>query len=159
MYRLGPTSSTFAPPGKPDILAFDLLLLYSLTKISSYKRPLPSTKSSCHLDSFPTFVISQSWKSKSLSESSDFLGNIWIGDNGSLCHWYNSDEGLFDTNAISEKVTVGNGKTMEAIKIGSLKSDVVQKDGASFQIMIEVKLFSDLWINVFTINKVLKNGF
>lgn len=96
----------------------------------------------------------------SMSESSDFSDNIWIGDSGASCHYYNSDEGLFNTKVVSEKITVANGKNMEGIKIGKLGCDVKQRDGKSFQITPqEVKFVPELWINLFSINKALKNGF
>ena len=57
----------------------------------------------------------------SVSENSEFSENIWIGDSGASCHYYNSDQGLFDVKDISERIMVGNGKTMEATKIGSLR--------------------------------------
>jgi gag-polypeptide of LTR copia-type/Zinc knuckle len=56
----------------------------------------------------------------SMSEGSEFTENIWIGDSGASCHYCNSDKGLFDIQEVSESITVGNGKTMEAIKIGKL---------------------------------------
>ena len=49
---------------------------------------------------------------------------------------------------------------MEAIKIGSLSCDVKQKDGTSFQgTLQEVKFVPELWINLCSISKALKNGF
>jgi hypothetical protein len=56
----------------------------------------------------------------SMSEGSEFSENIWIGDSGASCHYCNSDKGLFDIKEVSESITVENGKTMEAIKIGKL---------------------------------------
>ena len=56
----------------------------------------------------------------SMSEGSEFTENIWIGDSGASCHYCNSDQGMFDIQEVSESITVGNGKTMEAIKIGKL---------------------------------------
>ena len=50
----------------------------------------------------------------SVSETSESSENIWIGDSGTSCHQYNSDQGLFDVKVVSERITVGNGKTMEA---------------------------------------------
>jgi len=95
-----------------------------------------------------------------MSESFDFSDNIWIGDSGASCHYCNSDEGLFDTKVISDKITVANGKKMQGIKIGKLRCDVKQRDGISFQITPqEVKFVPELWINLFSINKALKNGF
>ena len=94
------------------------------------------------------------------SESSEFSENIWIADSGASCHYCNSDKGLFDTKEVSESITVGNGKTMEATKIGSLRCDVEQVNGKTFQVVLQdVKYVPELWVNLFSINKALKNGF
>ena len=96
----------------------------------------------------------------SVSENSEFSKNIWIGDSGASCHYCNCDQGLFDVKDVSERITVGNGKTMEATKIGSLRCNVEQVNGKTFQVVLqEVKFVPELWVNLFSINKALKNGF
>ena len=52
----------------------------------------------------------------------DFFENIWIRDSGASCHYCNSHQVLFDVKDISERITVGNRKTTEATKIGSLSA-------------------------------------
>jgi hypothetical protein len=48
---------------------------------------------------------------------------------------------------------------MEATKIGSLSCNVEEVNGNTFQILLqEVKFVPELWVNLFSINKVLKNG-
>jgi hypothetical protein len=73
----------------------------------------------------------------SMSEGSEFTENIWIGDSGASCHYCNSDKGLFDIQEVSESITVGNGKTMEAIKIGKLRCNVKQVNGKIFQVVLQ----------------------
>jgi hypothetical protein len=59
-------------------------------------------------------------------DNSEFSENIWIGDIGALFQYCNNDEGLFDVRDVCERITVGNGKTMEDTKIGSLRCNVEQ---------------------------------
>jgi hypothetical protein len=59
-----------------------------------------------------------------------------------------------------EDITVGNGNVMTATKIGKLRCEILQKNGESLVVTLEdVKFVPDLWINLFSIGKALKNGF
>ena len=85
---------------------------------------------------------------------------IWIGDSGASCHYCNSEEGLHDYTTISEEITVGNGNKMLAKKVGSLRCMVQQKNGEKFVVVLkDVKFVPELWVNLFSISKALKNGF
>jgi hypothetical protein len=54
----------------------------------------------------------------------------------------------------------GNGDSMKAIKVGSLKCHVIQLYGSSVNLALkEVKYVPELWVNFFCISKALKNGF
>jgi hypothetical protein len=49
---------------------------------------------------------------------------------------------------------------MKAIKVGSLKCHVIQINGSSVDVTVkEVKYVPELWVNLFSISKALKNGF
>jgi hypothetical protein len=49
---------------------------------------------------------------------------------------------------------------MKAIKVGSLKCHVIHINGSSIDVILkEVKYAPELWVNLFRINKALKNGF
>ena len=94
------------------------------------------------------------------SENEDLTSDIWICDSGACGHYCNFKEGLFDTRDINEEITIGNGKSMIAAKVGSLKCKVIQVDGSSLDVTLhEVKYVPELWVNLFSINKALKNGF
>jgi hypothetical protein len=67
----------------------------------------------------------------SISESSELLDIIWIRDSGASCHYCNSDKCLFDIKEVSESITVGSGKSMDATKIGDLCCDVEQVNESS----------------------------
>jgi hypothetical protein len=49
---------------------------------------------------------------------------------------------------------------MKAIKVGSLKCHVIQRNGSSVNMTLkEVKYVPELWVNLFSISKALKKGF
>jgi hypothetical protein len=85
---------------------------------------------------------------------------IWIGDSGASCHYCNDNEGLYEYITISKKITVGNGNVMIAKKVGKLRSGILQKNGEKLIVMLEnVNYVPELWINLFSIGKSLKDGF
>jgi hypothetical protein len=47
-----------------------------------------------------------------------------------------SIDGMFNILDIDEKVTIGNGEKMVAIKVGSLRCHVIQVDGSTLDIVI-----------------------
>ena len=86
--------------------------------------------------------------------------DIWICDSGACGHYCKSIEGMFDVKDIEEKITVGNGDSVMATKVGSLKRRVLQIDSSTLEITIkEVKFVPNLCANLFSINKAIKNGF
>jgi hypothetical protein len=49
---------------------------------------------------------------------------------------------------------------MKAIKVGSLKCHAIQLNGSSVDVTLkEVKYVPELWVNLFSISKAMKNGF
>jgi gag-polypeptide of LTR copia-type/Zinc knuckle len=94
------------------------------------------------------------------SENHNLSNDIWICDSGACGHYCNFKEGLFDVKEICEDITVGNGRTMTATMVGSLKCNVIQLHGPSLVITLhEVKYVPELWVNLFSLNRALKNGF
>jgi hypothetical protein len=69
-----------------------------------------------------------------VSKNTEFSENIWIEDSEASCHYCNNYLGLFNVIYFSEKVMVGNGKTMEATIIGSLRCKVEQVNEKTFQV-------------------------
>ena len=93
------------------------------------------------------------------SKTEKFTNDIWICDSGACCHYCISDEGLFDVKDIHESIKVGNGDTMMATKVGSLKCRTIQVDGSGIEITLhEVKYVPDLWANLFSVHQALKKG-
>jgi hypothetical protein len=94
--------------------------------------------------------------SKNGTPSDDF----WICDSGACGHYCKSIEGMFNLKDIAETITVGNGDSMTATKVGSLRRRVVQLNGSTLDIIInEVKYAPNLCANLLSINKAIKNGF
>ena len=86
--------------------------------------------------------------------------DIWICDSGACGHYCRFMEGLMNVRDINEEITIGNGHTMVATKLGDLKCEVTQVNGLKFDVVLkEVKYVPELWVNLFSINKALKNGF
>jgi hypothetical protein len=56
------------------------------------------------------------------SQNEILTDDIWIFDSGACGHYFKSDKGLFDFKDINEKITVENGESMKAIKVGSLNA-------------------------------------
>jgi hypothetical protein len=71
--------------------------------------------------------------------------DIWICDIGACGHYCNSTNGLFNIEEINESSTVGNGKSMTATKVGSLKCCTIPIDGSELDITLnEVKYVPEL---------------
>jgi hypothetical protein len=69
-------------------------------------------------------------------------------------------EGLRNVKGINEQITIGNGYTMVAAKLGDLKYEVTQVNGSKFEATLkEEKYVSKLWVNLFSIKKEVKYRF
>jgi hypothetical protein len=146
------------------------------TNFCSYCRKLGHDKKSCfkfkkkkaqsgHASNFNGNTDRQSYESQdvvftAISQNEILTDDIWICDSGACAHYCKLEKGLFDVKDINEKITVGNGKRIKAIKAGSLKCHVIQLNGSSVNMILkEVKYVPELWVNLFIISKALKNGF
>jgi hypothetical protein len=67
---------------------------------------------------------------------------------------------MFNGEDIKEIIKVGNGESMLANKVVSMKRQVIQLDGSVIDITLhEVKSVPKLWVNFISINKALNNGY
>ena len=72
----------------------------------------------------------------------------------------NNEYGMFNTKRISEKITVGNGKTIEATKVGKIKGVIQQQDGTTRNVIFDkVKFVPGLWCKLFSLPHALEQGF
>jgi hypothetical protein len=86
--------------------------------------------------------------------------DIWICESGACGHYCKSYKGLFKVKDINDNITVGNGESIKAIKVGNLKCHLIQFNGSSVDVTLkEVKYVPELWVNLFSISKPLKNVF
>jgi hypothetical protein len=94
------------------------------------------------------------------SKKERFIKDIRICDSGACRHCCKYPLGLFNVEEIKESIMVGNGNSIMENKIRSLKYWVVKIDGSRLDITHhEVKIVSELWVNMFSINKALKIGY
>jgi hypothetical protein len=80
-------------------------------------------------------------------------------DSGASTYMGNSNEGMYDVKEITEQVTIRNGKSLRAIKIGKLRRTVKQANGDTLDIVLpEYKFFPELQVNLFSLTKACDNG-
>jgi hypothetical protein len=67
---------------------------------------------------------------------------------------------MLNVEDIKESIAVGNGKSMMATIVESLKFRVIQLNGFRLDIaLVDINYVPELWVDLFSINKVLKNGY
>jgi len=89
-----------------------------------------------------------------------FKNTTWIADTGSSSHMTHSLKGMYDLRDYSSKISVGNGKAIEATKIGNWKGVFIDANGKKKKIVLEgVQYVPELMVNLFSLTKVMKNGF
>jgi hypothetical protein len=85
--------------------------------------------------------------------------NTWIADSGASTHIGNSDEGMTDVKVIDSPVQLGNEATLRATKIGRKHLTVMSRNGSKLNVVLQdYKYVPDLWVNLFTLTKYLKDG-
>ena len=95
-------------------------------------------------------------KIMSMCEDSKYL---WMGDSGSSCHFTNDDSGLFDWRPIKEGISLGDGRTVYATKIGTLRLEVHQRNGTKCIVYLpECKYIKSIPTNLFSITRALAHG-
>ena len=86
--------------------------------------------------------------------------DTFICDTGSSCHLTNSMEGMTNTRRDVCQIKIGSGQKMTSTIIGTKKVVAVQKDGSKQSIMLkDCRFVPELWVNLFSVNKALSNGF
>jgi len=85
--------------------------------------------------------------------------DIWMGDSGASTHMGNCEKGMFEVREVKESVKIGNGKSLEVKKVGKKRVTIIQKDGRKMDCVLDdYKFVPELWINLFSITKALKNN-
>ena len=84
--------------------------------------------------------------------------NIWLGDSGASNHMGWDERGMYDIKEVNLPIKIGSG-TIMATKIGKKRLTVVQKDGSNMDLILEdFILVPDLWVNLFSIMRAIKEG-
>jgi hypothetical protein len=93
-----------------------------------------------------------------ISKNKILTNDNWICDSNACGNYCKSDKDLFDVKDINDKITVGNGESMMAIKVENLKCHTIQLNGSCVNVTFKVvKYVPEFWLNLFS--EVLKNGF
>ncbi len=93
------------------------------------------------------------------NQSSGLPKDLFLADSGASTFMGNSDDGMYDVIEINDPITIGNGKTMRATKIGKRKMTVHQLDGSTLDVMLpDYKCVPELQMNLFSITKACDDG-
>jgi hypothetical protein len=105
-------------------------------------------------------VASFANNNKNNNKTMYYAENIYIGDSGASCHMVHSDEGMYDIKSIKEKITIGNGQYIEALKIGKKKGMIKLDDGIIMNVVLNnVKYVPNLApYNLFSITQAISSG-
>ena len=93
--------------------------------------------------------------------SKECLNDLAIADSGATSHMFRSEEGLFDIKEAtpSDTVTIGNKGKMQISKFGKKRIEVYDANGKKHVAVIDCVIIPDLWVTLFSLTKVMKNGF
>jgi hypothetical protein len=89
-----------------------------------------------------------------------FRKNIWLADSAASTHFVNDETGLTNVRMIQSTVKIGNGKVLNAIKIGDLPVRCLSKDNKEQTFTLKnVKYIPELMVNLLSVPVALNNGF
>jgi Zn ribbon nucleic-acid-binding protein len=69
--------------------------------------------------------------------TSHFTPNTFIADSGATCHMRGSIEGMFNLKPHVTDIMVGNNETKSSVSKGNYRGLVMQKDGSSFEVILQ----------------------
>jgi hypothetical protein len=88
--------------------------------------------------------------------TSKFTPNTFIADSGATRHMRGSIEGMLNLKPHVTDIMVGNNETMPSISKGNNKGVVMQKDGSSFEVILQDVLYiPKLMVNLFSLTKAI----
>ena len=82
----------------------------------------------------------------------------WIADSGASHHMTNSSIGFFNVKPTQEKITVGNGESIEAEYMGDIQGHVVSGKEKLLVTMKNVGYVPALFTSLFSLTVCLANG-
>ena len=86
--------------------------------------------------------------------------NVWIGDSGATCHMRSDTIGMYEMKEVNQEIRIGDGKGLQAKKIGKWKGYIEQVDGTTRKVILdEVVFVPGLCVNLFSLTKAMKNGY
>jgi hypothetical protein len=95
------------------------------------------------------------------SKTMYYLENIYIGNSGASCHMVHLSEGMYNIKNIKERITIGNGQYIKALKIGKKKQGMIKlDDGTVMKVVVNnVKYVLEFArYNLFSITQAISSG-
>jgi hypothetical protein len=100
------------------------------------------------------FLTEHTLLSKGLT--SHFTPNFFIADSVATCHMRGSIEGMFNLKPHVTDIVVGNNETMPSVSKGIYRRLVMQKDGSSFEVILQDVLYIlELMVNLISLTKAI----
>jgi hypothetical protein len=94
----------------------------------------------------------------SLCEKYNTTRDTFEFDSGATSHMRFSKDGMIDLKPLKTAIKVGNAEDIYSEAIGTFEGLVTQKYGSTFPITLEDVLYiPDLYVNLFSMTRVLKN--
>jgi hypothetical protein len=88
--------------------------------------------------------------------TSHFTPNTFIADSGAICHMRVSIVRIFNLKPHVTDIMVGNNETMSSFSKGNYIVLVLQKDGSSFEVILQDVLYiPTLMVNLSSLNKAI----
>ena len=85
--------------------------------------------------------------------------DTFLADSGASSHMGHCDAEMFDFQAKTCGIKIGDGQTMTVSKIGKKSGILVQADGTRTNVILEnFKHVPGLWVNLFSVTQALASG-
>lgn len=94
----------------------------------------------------------------SVSNNNDNNDNIWVGDSGASSHMVNSLNGVSNIVDIDTQIKIGDSNFLSAPKKGHYSGTIIQVDGSTTTVKLDVIYVPSLYTNLFSITSALSKG-
>jgi len=84
----------------------------------------------------------------------------WIADSGASSHMCNDLSVMVDLKDTNQTISIGDGRKMQAVKVGMVRGEVRKENGAMQQIVLtNVSYIPDLVVNLFSLTAAMEKDF
>ena len=91
-------------------------------------------------------------------KSHKITDKTWLADSGASIHMTNSDEGMYNIELIESTITIGDGKSLDSSKVGSIEFWSNTPQGRKSFVLHKVKYVPDLCVSLISIPTALQHG-